>query len=38
MKKIQSKDHRIGAYELIKKIHCLVLMTKYLFNSMDMMD
>ena len=34
---IQSKDHRIGTYE-INQISCLVLMTKYIFKTIDMMD
>ena len=37
MKAIQSKDHRIGTYE-INKISLLVLMTKYISKTMDMMD
>ena len=31
---IQSKDHRIGRYE-ITKFHCFVLMTKYILKTMD---
>ena len=34
---IQSKDHKIGTYE-IKKFHCLVLMAKYIFKTMNMID
>ena len=37
MNRIQSKDHRIGTYE-ITKFHCLALMTKYISKTMDMMD
>ena len=36
MNRIQSKDHKIATYE-IKKFHCLVLMTKDQFKTMDMM-
>ena len=36
MNRIQSKDHKIATYE-IKKFHCLVLMTKDKFKTMDMM-
>ena len=35
--RIQSKDHRTGTYE-IKKIHCPILLTKYMFKTMDIMD
>ena len=37
MNRIQSKDHRIGTYE-IKKFHCLILMTKYISKTIDMTD
>ena len=33
--RIQSKDHRTGTYE-IKKIHCPIFLTKYMFKTMDM--
>ena len=33
MNSIQSKDHRIGT-----KFHCLALITKYIFKTMDVMD
>ena len=32
MNRIQSKYHRIGTYE-IKKFHCFILMTKYIFQN-----
>ena len=35
--RIQSKHHRTGNYE-IKKIHCLISMTKYKFKTMDIVD
>ena len=35
---IQSKDHGTGKYEIISKFHCLILMTKYIFKTMGMMD
>ena len=35
MNGVQSKYHRIGTYEL-NKIHCLILMTKYISKTMDM--
>ena len=31
-----TKDLRIGTYEM-KKLHCLVLITKYICKTMDMM-
>ena len=37
MIRIQYKDYRIGTYE-INKFPCLVLMTKYIFKTMDMID
>ena len=37
MNGIQSKYHRIGTGE-INLFHCLVLMTKYIFKKMDVMD
>ena len=37
MKRIQSKDNRIGIYE-INKIHCFSLMRKYILKTMDMMN
>ena len=37
MKRIQSKDHRIGIYE-INKIHCFSLMRKYILKTMNMMN
>ena len=37
MNRTQSKDHRIGTYE-IKKFHCLILMTKYISKTIDMTD
>ena len=37
MNRIQSKDQRVGTYEL-NKIHCPVLITKYISKTMDMMD
>ena len=35
--RIQSKDRKTGSYEM-KKIHCLIFMTKYMFKTMDIMD
>ena len=35
--RIQSKDHRIGTYK-INKIHCFVLMTKYISKTVDVTD
>ena len=35
MNRTQSKDHKIGTYE-IKKFHCLVLITKHTSKAMDM--
>ena len=32
------KYHRIGTHEIKKIFLCLVLMTKYLFKTMNMMD
>ena len=37
MNRIQSKDHRIGTYKIIK-FHCLILMTKYIFKTIEKMD
>ena len=37
MNRIQSKDHRIGTYELTK-FHCLVLIINYTSKTMDMTD
>ena len=37
MNNIESKDHKIASYE-INKLHYLVLMTKYILKTMDMMD
>ena len=36
LNRIQSKDHRIGTYSA--KFHCLTLMMKYIFKTVDMMD
>ena len=36
-KRIQSKGHRTGTYE-IKKIYCPIFLTKYMFKTMDIMD
>ena len=38
MNKIQSKDHRVGTYEIKKKNHCHVLMAIYISETMDIMD
>ena len=35
--RIQSKDHRTGTYE-IKKIHCPIFLTQFMFKTMDIMD
>ena len=35
--RIQSKDHRIGTFE-INEVPLSCLMTKYIFKTMDMMD
>ena len=37
MNRIQIQDYRIGTYE-INKIHCLVLITKYMSKIMDTED
>ena len=40
MNKIQSKDHKIGTYEIniVLRFLCLTLMTKCLFKTMDVID
>ena len=38
MNKIQTKDHRIGTYNINKIFFALFLMTKYIFKTMVMMD
>ena len=37
MSRVQSKDHRIGTYE-IQKIYLSFLMMKYTSKTMDMID
>ena len=37
MNRIQSKDYRIGTYE-INRFFCLALMIKYTSKTMDVMD
>ena len=37
--RIQSKDHRIGAEHMKStKLNCLVLMTKHIFKTMDIIE
>ena len=38
MNRIQSKDYRIGTYEIRKKLYCLALMTKYISKTVDKTD
>ena len=40
MNRIQSKDHKIGTYEIniVLRFLCLTLMTKCLFKTMDVID
>ena len=38
MKRIHSEDHRIGICEESIEFHCLVLMTKYISKTMNVVD